>query len=157
VSYEERLRWFRALHEWSTPRRRPAVRALLVDAEGRTLLCRWRTGREEGWITPGGGIEPGESEEAALRRELLEETGLTDPELGPVVFERRNVLPYAPALTYQHERFYLVRVDRLDPSPTIDLEPENMVGCRWWTTEELERTCERVSPPNLLELLGSVA
>ncbi len=156
VPYVERLRWFRALHEWSTPRERPAVRALLVDAEGRTLLCRWRSGREEWWITPGGGVEPGESEQAALRRELLEETGLTDPELGRMVFERRNVLPYGRALTYQQERFYLVRVERLHPSPTIDLEPENIYGCRWWTAEELERTSERVSPPNLVELLGSL-
>jgi TDG/mug DNA glycosylase family protein len=156
VPYEERLHWFTSLREWSEPRQRPAVRALLVDAEGRTLLCRWRNGREDWWITPGGGIEPGESEEAALRRELLEETGLTDAELGPVVFERRNVLPYAPALTYQHERFYLVRVERYDPSPTIDLEPENVYGCRWWTAEEIRRTSDRVSPPNLRELLGSV-
>jgi TDG/mug DNA glycosylase family protein len=157
VPFDERLRWFRALREWSESRERPAVRALLVDAGGRTLLCRWRSGRDEWWITPGGGVEPGESEEAALRRELLEETGLTDPELGPVVFERRTVLPYGPALTYQRERFYLVRVKGLDASPTIDLEPENVYGCRWWTTEELERTSERVSPPNLVELLGSVA
>ena len=157
VPYAERLRWFTALREWSEPRERPAVRALLVDADGRTLLCRWRSGRDEWWITPGGGVEPGESEEAALRRELLEETGLTDPELGPVVFERRNVLPYSPALTFQHERFYLVRVEQHEPAPTIDLEPENMHGCRWWTAEEIERTSERVSPPNLGELLGSVA
>ena len=64
------------------------------------------------------------------------------------------MLPYAPSLTYQRERFYLVRVERLDPSPTIDLEPENMYGFRWWTAEELRSTSERVSPPNLAELLA---
>jgi TDG/mug DNA glycosylase family protein len=156
VPYDERLRWFRTLREWSEPRERPAVRALLVDAERRTLLLLWRIARDEWWITPGGGIEPGESDEAALRRELLEETGLADPELGPVVFERLNVLPYLPRLTYQRERFYLVRVDRLDPAPTIDLEPENMHGFRWWTADELQRTTQHIAPPNLAELLGSV-
>jgi hypothetical protein len=79
-----------------------------------------------------------------------------DPDLGPIVLERLNVLPYPPRLTYQRERFYLVRVERLDPSPTIDLEPENMHGFRWWTAEELARTRERYAPPDLAELLGSI-
>lgn len=29
------------------------------------------------WVIPGGGIEPGETEEACVRREMLEETSLT--------------------------------------------------------------------------------
>jgi 8-oxo-dGTP diphosphatase len=52
---------------------------VLIDADGRFLL----TSRPEGkvyaghWEFPGGKVEPGESVEAALRRELHEELGIT--------------------------------------------------------------------------------
>jgi TDG/mug DNA glycosylase family protein len=156
VPYAERLRWFRALREWVEPLERPAVRALLVDRERRTLLLRWEVSGHVWWITPGGGIDPGEDDETALRRELVEELGAGGVELGRVVWERLNVLPYPPRITHQSERFYLVEVDELAVAPTIDLAPEGVTGHRWWTAEELEATGERFSPPELPSLLRSV-
>lgn len=53
--------------------------ALLIDAEGRVLLQHRGLDAPtspDTWGTPGGHIEEGESPEEALRRELLEETGL---------------------------------------------------------------------------------
>jgi double-stranded uracil-DNA glycosylase len=156
VPYAERLRWFRALREWVDPVDRPAVRALLVDRERRTLLLRWEVSGHVWWITPGGGIDPGEDDETALRRELVEELGAAGVELGRVVWERLNVLPYPPRITHQPERFYLVEVDELAVAPTIDLAPEGVTGHRWWTAEELEATPERFSPPELPSLLRAV-
>lgn len=51
--------------------------AIVFDAADRLLLV--QRGRPPGaglWSLPGGRLEPGESDEAGLRRELLEETGL---------------------------------------------------------------------------------
>jgi 8-oxo-dGTP diphosphatase len=54
------------------------VGALVHDPDGRLLLV--LRGREPGrgqWSVPGGKVEPGESDEAAVRREVAEETGLS--------------------------------------------------------------------------------
>jgi TDG/mug DNA glycosylase family protein len=114
VPYAERLRWFRALRGWLEPDEREAVRALVVDAEHRVLLLRWENPAGRWWITPGGGVLPGESEEAALRRELAEEIGLREFSIGPLVLERTHSLPWSGRILRQHERVYLVRVARLD-------------------------------------------
>ncbi len=58
-------------------RRIPCVGAVVKDETGRLLLI--RRGHEPGaglWSIPGGRIEPGESDLAALVREVREETGL---------------------------------------------------------------------------------
>lgn len=71
-----------------TPRR--VARGLLITPDGRILLLKARepsTGREF-WFPPGGGIEPGETDLQALKRELFEETGLANPDVGPAVWTR---------------------------------------------------------------------
>jgi G:T/U-mismatch repair DNA glycosylase/ADP-ribose pyrophosphatase YjhB (NUDIX family) len=156
VPYAERLRWFRALHDWLQPEPRAAVRALLVDENRRALLMRWQRPGADWWICPGGGIQDGETEEQALRRELLEEVGLRDVELGERVWERTHILPGAGRLGIQHDSFYVVRVTSIVVEPTIDLEAENVTGHRWWTIAELEATDERYSPPELPELLRAL-
>ena len=59
------------------PVRIACVGAVVVDGEGRFLLV--RRGREPSkgsWSIPGGKVESGESDRAAVAREVLEETGL---------------------------------------------------------------------------------
>lgn len=50
------------------------VRGFARDAQGRILLVRHHY--TEGWHLPGGGVEPGETAETAVVREMREETGL---------------------------------------------------------------------------------
>ncbi len=60
-----------------TSRTVPVVCALIEDAEGRVLVAQRPAHKHLGglWEFPGGKIEPGESPEAALRREIREELG----------------------------------------------------------------------------------
>ena len=62
----------------------------LVDADGRVLLTQRPEGKKLAglWEFPGGKVEPGETPEAALIRELAEEIGVTTKEacLAPLTF-----------------------------------------------------------------------
>lgn len=62
----------------------------LIDADGRVLLAQRPEGKSMAglWEFPGGKVEPGESPEAALIRELGEELGIETKEscLAPLTF-----------------------------------------------------------------------
>ena len=68
----------------------PVVAAALVDVDGRVLLQQRPAGKSLAglWEFPGGKIEPGETPEAALIRELDEELGIAVPHacLAPATF-----------------------------------------------------------------------
>jgi 8-oxo-dGTP diphosphatase len=73
----------------------------LVDAEGRILLARRPEGKKMAglWEFPGGKIDPGETPEAALIRELKEELGIG--------VEAKNLAPFAFA-SHAYENFHLL-------------------------------------------------
>lgn len=56
----------------------PVVAAALIDSSGRVLVQQRPAGKQLAglWEFPGGKIEPGETPEAALARELMEELGI---------------------------------------------------------------------------------
>ena len=64
------------------------VAAALVNGDGQVLLAQRPEGKSLAglWEFPGGKLEPGESPEAALARELDEELGITAPALEPFTF-----------------------------------------------------------------------
>jgi ADP-ribose pyrophosphatase YjhB (NUDIX family) len=137
---------------------REGVRALVLDPDDRVLLARMvdPATQEEYWVTPGGGVDPGEALETALRRELLEETGLEDVELGPVIWTRREVFPWAGRTLDQSERILLVRVPVFEPRPRLSAEQladEGVHELRWWTLAELEASGANFAPTRIVRLL----
>jgi ADP-ribose pyrophosphatase YjhB (NUDIX family) len=135
---------------------RDAVRALVLDPAGRTLLAHFDF-EPYPWAPPGGGVDPGESDERALRRELAEEVGLDEFELGPLLWRREHEFDLAwSKYRGQRERCYLVRVPAFEPAPRLDLTAEHVVEVRWWTPEELEATEEVFGPQALPELVRRI-
>ena len=154
VPYAERLRWFRELRAWLEPVDRPAARALVLDRENRVLLVEFRDAEgQTWWATPGGGIDAAEAPEETVRRELTEEVGLTGVELGPEIWTREHTFAWTGRIYRQPERIWLVRIERHEPAPTIDLAAEHVHDVRWWTLDELDATDETLVPKRLPALV----
>ena len=135
VPWRDRLHWFHELAGRASGLPiREAVRAAVVAPDARTLMLHYKNEYEEWWIPPGGGIDPGESDEDALRRELREELGFEDFEIGPVLFEseRRFLLEYGYG--GQRNRVYLVRAPLFEARLVSEAR-----AARWFTLEELGR------------------
>jgi 8-oxo-dGTP diphosphatase len=104
------------------------VAGVLRDARGHVLIAQRPAGKHlaGGWEFPGGKLHPGESAEAGLRRELLEEIGV-------------EVRRAEPLVRYSHE--YPDRVVLLDVWSVTDYAgtPSGLEGqpLRWSPVEEL--------------------
>jgi double-stranded uracil-DNA glycosylase len=156
VPWRERLRWFRELAgRASGLPRRVAVRALVLDDRGRTLLFRY--GDEYGmwWVPPGGGQEAGETDEQTLRRELREECGLADVAIGPLVAAWEHWGLGEPGYGSGLSRLYLVRTPAFELRPALDLRAEGSHEERWFERSELHDLPTR--PPDLADLVSSAS
>lgn len=140
---------------------RAAARAVLLDEDGRVLLVRFEFPTATVWALPGGGLEPDEDAEDGLRRELREELGLVDVEIGPHVWTREHVIPMTTGHDGQRDHIHLVRTAHFDPVPEIGwdaLRAERVHEIRWWTVDEIAAaaTTAWFAPRRLAELLRSL-
>ena len=140
---------------------RRAVRVLVLDEADRMLLfqdsdlgldpvAHW-------WMTPGGGVDPGESDLEAGVRELWEETGLvvTGADLVGPLLTRTVVHGYSDKVVDQVEVFYVVRVPAFEVDTAAHTEEEQLTvaDIRWWTLADLATTADDVWPRDVLAVL----
>ncbi|WP_175409339.1 NUDIX hydrolase [Streptomyces sp. TRM64462] len=141
---------------------RKVARVVLLDPDDRILLLHGYEPADPAlnwWFTPGGGVEDGETREQAALRELAEETGITDVDLGPVVWRRICSFPFDGRQWNQDEWYYLARTGHTTAALGTDLtelEARSVTGLRWWTSAELSAARETVYPTRLAELLRTL-
>jgi ADP-ribose pyrophosphatase YjhB (NUDIX family) len=151
---------------------RPTARVVLLDAADRLLLLRIHDpSATQGpqplpadfWLLVGGGVRPGETYEAAARREVVEETGLRNVTIGHCVWTReRPMLGPDGRLGVMKARYFLGRVGSSAPEVTFDghepQEAATTVGHRWFRRDEIlaREGVETFLPRGLGGLLGDV-
>ena len=144
---------------------RETARVILCKPNGEIFLLKTYFDPEVGlpprWITPGGGIDEGESVLEAAVRELAEETGmkLAQEALGEQIWKTSGRWDWADGKNHHtfEDHFYLLQIDdfELDSSGWTQDEHRDVVEHRWWSLDELKASGESVSPPGLVDFLTS--
>ena len=146
---------------------RETARIALQDRDGRFLLLLTHfdagVGLPPRWITPGGGIDAGESVLEAAVRELREETGMVvDPEeLGDVIAEIPGWWDWSDGERFHSlvDPFFALTVDRfdIDSSGWTESEHHDVLDIRWWSLDEIDQEQPFLGPPGLREVLSAAA
>jgi len=136
--------------------KRETVRAILLTDTHEILLLRIRPpdNGECFWITPGGGLEAGETPEQALRRELREELSLGGFVMGPLVWRRQHTFNWAGRRICQREQYHMVQVDRFEPHMADRAEAQALDRFRWWPASQLAHSSERLTPLSLAQIVA---
>lgn len=111
---------------------------------------------ESFWFTIGGGIEPGESEPQAAKRELWEETGIDRPaaDLGEAFHEETHNYHYNGVEIRARSVFFaLSMTEEVAARPCAPSPGEIITESRWWHPEVLTEL--PLSNPGLPEIAAS--
>src|SRR5215207_278400 len=114
---------------------RGAATAIMENDSGDimfTRICRYASGTTE-WELPAGGMEVGESEIEAAKREVLEETGYTSD-------NHELIYSYYPMNGSANKVFHIVRCKAMDY--VQDFDKNEVSETRWFTKDEAKQMIE---------------
>ncbi len=107
------------------------VSAVIVRHDGRMLLTQRDPMRSDfgyAWESPGGKVDPGETHEQALTRELGEELGIE-----AIVGGKLKSFDFDPPILLRPVRVTFYRIDRSHYTP----KPLQSIGIGWFKPEDM--------------------
>lgn len=135
---------------------------VVLDPTDRILLINARDPMHRGgpgwWEIPGGGMDPRESTADTVRRELWEEAGIRDAQVGPCVWTQSVRFTFAGLRFDQDEWVHLARCDGT-ASPPGGLEALEALAFgeqRWWAIDDLVEQRPRTIPYRMIEFLPAL-
>ncbi len=143
--------------------RRPAARCVLLDRDHRIFLIRAEDPidpHKPEWLEiPGGGIGYGEDSAEACLRELREETGITDVEIGPCIWTQYVEYTFAGLRFESADRIHVAWCDGGEYAPRglEALEADAFISAKWWSVDDLLASDEPTVPVRLREFLPAIA
>lgn len=130
-------------------------KVLLFHLYNKDTICRGEAAKSI-WITPGGGVEPGEDLILSLERELEEELGLIPSEY---TFKGHLWRSTPKPTIYKNKPFMFIdnyfvvqlnsNCESFDFSKWTEEEKEVLKNLKWWPLDELKETCDLIVPPQL--------
>lgn len=142
--------------------RRKAARVVLLNRQNNIFLMQASDPidpyKPSWWEIPGGGMHSGESTADAARRELYEETGITDVEIGPCIWTQHAVFSFGGYDFDQDEFIHVAWCEDATwrPAALEALEAAAFEAARWWGLDELLTSAERLLPAALRDHLPPI-
>ncbi|MGJ8677969.1 MAG: RNA pyrophosphohydrolase [Akkermansiaceae bacterium] len=125
-------------------RYRPNVAVLMINREGKLLICE-RINSSGAWQFPQGGVDPGEELEAALVREVKEEIGLSrksykilENKEGYRYFYSKPVRKNGRIYDGQEQTYFLCRLRKKAREINIDQKNPEFGDYQWIQPEDFK-------------------
>ena len=74
-------------------------------------------------------------------------------EVGPLVWLRQHTFNWGGRRICQNERYYIVHVNRFEPTMADSIEARVLDQFRWWTIADLANATEELTPLTLSQIV----
>lgn len=134
---------------------RPTARVVLLNAENKVLLLNTNVDNKSFWLTPGGKMEDNESAFETAKRELFEETGITNAQFldDSHTWYYERIGRCNGEQTFFKEHIFVARIEdaHVHFDNLMDYEKDEISGFVWWDIAEFIEKKEVIYPETLAE------